>query len=264
MNKKTSDTNIFQEAIDMGYREESANLNGEEFFKVIEARRSIRVFLSDPIPEDVMYRCLDSALLAPNSSNLQPWEFYWVRSKKKKQQVVKACLSQPAAATAAEIVVCVARLDTWERNRKLMLEKLQQQESEGIKVPKAALHYYQKLVPMAYGQGPLGIYGPIKAVATNFLGIKNPTPREPKSFADMRVWAHKSCALACENLMLAMTASGFDTCPMEGLDSARMKNILNLSGKAEIVMAIGCGKRDVSKVYGPRVRFSKDLFVFEV
>ena len=35
----------------------------------------------------------------------------------------------------------------------------------------------------------------------------------------MAVWAHKSTALACENLMLSLRAYGYDSCPMEGMDS---------------------------------------------
>ena len=31
-------------------------------------------------------------------------------------------------------------------------------------------------------------------------------------------------ALACENLMLALRAYGYDSCPMEGMDSKRIKN----------------------------------------
>jgi nitroreductase len=53
----------------------------------------------------------DLALLAPNSSNLQPWTFYVVQNPAKKKQLVKACLGQLAAKTASELIVCVARTD---------------------------------------------------------------------------------------------------------------------------------------------------------
>ena len=57
-------------------------------------------------------------------------------------------------------------------------------------------------------------------------------PREPIGKWGMRIWAHKSTALACAHFMLAMRAHGFDTCPMEGLDSARVKRILGLPKEA--------------------------------
>jgi hypothetical protein len=41
--------------------------------------------------------------------------------------------------------------------------------------------------------------------------------------------------------------------------------MLNLPyGKAEVCMAISVGKRGVSGIYGPRIRFNRDLFVKEV
>ena len=39
-------------------------------------------------------KALKAALLAANSSNLQPWEFYWIKDEKKKEDLVKACFSQ--------------------------------------------------------------------------------------------------------------------------------------------------------------------------
>jgi nitroreductase len=77
----------------------------------------------------------------------------------------------------------------------------------------------------------------------------------------MRVWAHKSTALACENIMLGFSAFGFDTCPMEGFDSARVKKVLNLGRESEICMVISAGKRAKNGVYGPRIRFGKEQFV---
>ena len=64
-----------------------------------------------------MQDCLDLALLAPNSSNLQAWEFFWVKESRKRS-LSKACLSQPAARTAAELVVAVAKTNTWKDHSK--------------------------------------------------------------------------------------------------------------------------------------------------
>ena len=65
----------------------------------------------DEVPEDVILRCVDAAQVAPNSSNLQCWELHRVSDVTRKEQLVKACLSQPAAATAPELFVFVARPD---------------------------------------------------------------------------------------------------------------------------------------------------------
>ncbi len=86
------------------------------FNQALTARRSIRVFDGEPIPEEVMRDCLRDAVLAPSSSNLQPYELYWVRDAERRTRLAEACLGQPAASTAGELVVVVARRDLWDTN----------------------------------------------------------------------------------------------------------------------------------------------------
>ena len=257
----TLDTEIFEKVPDINYVETAIETNLKEFEKVVRSRRSTRVFSEEKIPEAVMRRCLELALLAPNSSNLQPWEFYWVRDGAKKQELARLCLGQPAATTAQELVVCVARRDTWKRNCKMMLKLFEKSETP---LPKAVLQYYQQLVPLAYGQGPFYLLGPIKKLFMHLLAWKKPSPRGPAGKADMRVWAHKSTALACQNLMLSLRACGYDSCPMEGIDARRIQKLLKLPRVAEVCMVISAGKRAEHGIYGPQLRFDNSLFVFEV
>lgn len=97
-------------------------------------------------------------------SNLQPWEFYWVRSPEKRKELDRLCMSQPAATTAAEIVIAVARTDTWRKNSKQMLEVFDSMAKKtGQKLPKPALDYYRKLVPFAYSVGWFSVLAPIQS-----------------------------------------------------------------------------------------------------
>lgn len=253
---------ILSETPELDYSEASDYFNPEAFTELVENRRSCRLYTEEKIPEDVMNKCLDLALLAPNSSNMQPWEFYWVRSKEKRKLLNYYCLNQPTVKTAAEMIVIVARRDTWKRNSALMLKAFSEQEG---KVPDSAIMYYKKIAPLAYNQGFLGWFGLIKRIAFNVIAIRKPMVRQPKSIADMRVWSNKSTALAAENLMLAFRAYGYDTCPIEGLDQRRIRRLLKLPyGKAEVCMAISVGKRTENGIYGPRIRFDRELFVKEV
>ena len=238
--------------------ESAPSIDKSEFIKTVKSRRSVRVYNDEPVKEKDMIECLELALLAPNSSNLQPWEFYWVRDASKKAKLAEYCLNQPAASTAQELVVCVARYDNWKINQERMLSLFNEKKDQ---VPKSAITYYKKIVPLAYNQGPLGLYGLIKKVVVFFRGLKHPTPREPGSYNDMKVWAHKSTALACENLMLSLRAYGYDSCPMEGMDSYKIKKLLELPRKAQITMVISAGKRADNGVYGSQVRFDSKHFI---
>jgi len=42
-------------------------------FDAIEKRRSVRKYLNEPVARAVIDKAIEAALLAPNSSNLQPW-----------------------------------------------------------------------------------------------------------------------------------------------------------------------------------------------
>lgn len=243
------------------HKEPAEKINKEEFIKTIKSRRSVRIYNDEPVLEKDMKECLELTLLAPNSSNLQPWEFYWVKSKDKKQKLVEYCLGQPAASTAQELVVAVARPDYWKVNQKRMLKILNEM---GEKVPKSAMTYYNKIVPLAYNQGFLSIRGYLKKIFMEIRGLQTPTPREPYNKKGMAVWAHKSTALACENLMLSLRAYGYDSCPMEGIDSARIKKLLGLSSPAEICMVVSAGKRAENGIYGKQLRFDSKNFIHEI
>ena len=238
------------------YIEEAVNINKDEFIKVVESRRSVRIYDDSKVNEEDMLKCLELSLLSANSSNLQPWEFYWVKDLDKKKKLIEYCLGQPAAATAQELVVCVARPDNWKINTRTMLDAFKDKE-----VPKAASTYYKKIVPLAYNQGFLGIIGLLKKISVFVIGLKKPIPREPTSFNDMKIWAQKTTALACQTLMLSLRAFGYDSCPMEGIDSFKIKKLLKLPKKAQICMVISAGKRASNGVYGKRFRLEKERFI---
>jgi len=239
--------------------EPAAKVDFAEFKKAVTSRRSVRVFTDEKIPEADVKECLELALLAPTSSNLQQWEFLWVRTTDTKEKLIEACFSQSAARTAAELIVCVARTGTWKDYRHQMMKLLSDTDA-----PKSARDYYQWIVPLVYTQGPLNLFGLLRSMLFWVVGWFRPVPREPSSKAGMRVWAVKSTALACENLMLALRAKGFDTCPMEGFDSRRVRRLFKIPRDAEIVMVIGAGRRADNGVYGPRLRFESKNFIREV
>lgn len=252
---------VFQQKLEIPGADKLQPVDPAEFEKVVRNRRSVRVYDGSPIPESVVRKCLELALLAPNSSNLQCWEFYWVRSEDKKKKLAQLCFNQNSARTAAELIVCVGRIDKVFPHARQMIKVLEQR---GQPVPKVVLDYYKKLVPFAYGTGPLSVLAPFKWLFFTALGFFRVMPREPLGKDDLRLWAAKSSALACENLMLAFSAHGFDTCPMEGLDSKRVKKLLGLPRSSVVTMAISAGKRKPEGVYGPRIRFPDSQFIFEV
>jgi nitroreductase len=227
--------------------------------EAIHYRRSVRIYDNEKsIDKTIVKKCIEQASLAPNSSNMQLWEFYHITSKDIIDKIAPFCFNQNAAKTAQQLVVFVVRKDLWKKRAKANLSfmdanfgannpKTKQSSRE-----KVARNYYGKIIPFAYADF-LGILGYFKFLITLIIGLFKPIYREVRK-SDMRIVAHKTCGLAAQNFMLSMAAEGYDTCPMEGSDTWRIKNLLGLPFASEVNMIVSCGIRKPEGVYGDRFR----------
>ncbi|WP_298144847.1 nitroreductase family protein [uncultured Acinetobacter sp.] len=235
------------------------DIDVENFRKVLQSRRSVRKFTDKTIPTDVLDACLDLALLAPNSSNLQPWTFYVVQDPTKKQQLIQACLGQLAAKTASELIVCVARTDRIDDMAKRNLSEFPLPQT-----PKFIKQYYT-FIPYNYKTGILNSLGHVRKIAFGVARKFNkPLPVSAFNASDAKLWATKTTALACENFVLALRAYGFDSCMMEGFDEPWVCKILDLNTAQYPIMVIAAGERAADGVFFPQYRFDRDLFIQKI
>jgi nitroreductase len=237
----------------------------KEFDKIVRIRRSVRRYKKTEINDDDVKDSILHASLAPNSSNLQLWEFYHVTSEKLMNRISEACFNQPAARTANQFVVIVTRKDLWNKRRIFNINTIKNKtlntSDKSLKNRDLALKYYKYLIPTIYKEF-FGLLGYIRYINAMIIGLFRPIYRQVTN-SDMRVVAHKSSALAAQNFMLSMTSKGYDTCPMEGFDSLRVKRILSLPYSSEINMVISCGIRDDDGVYGKQIRVPFDDIYFK-
>ncbi|MCC7464796.1 MAG: nitroreductase family protein [Saprospiraceae bacterium] len=228
------------------------------FEEIVHYRRSIRHYKALPIDPEKVKHCLELATLAPNSSNMQLWEFYHITDPEIIRKLAVACLNQGAAKTAQQLVVFVTRQDLYRKRAGDMLElsiqsTLQYSPEERVASRlRNRKRYYGFLMPFLYARF-FGLLGWFRLMVANVLGLFRPIVYQV-SENDMRVVVHKTCALAAQTFMLAMTNEGYDTCPMEGFDGRKARRILNLPFGAEINMIISCGIRDERGVWGERIR----------
>ena len=237
----------------------------KEFDKIVRIRRSVRRYKKTEINDDDVKDSILHASLAPNSSNLQLWEFYHVTSEKLMNRISEACFNQPAARTDNQFVVIVTRKDLWNKRRIFNINTIKNKtlnaSDKNLKNRDLAIKYYKYLIPTIYKEF-FGLLGYIRYINAMIIGLFRPIYRQVTN-SDMRVVAHKSSALAAQNFMLSMTSKGYDTCPMEGFDSLRVKRILSLPYSSEINMVISCGIRDDDGVYGKQIRVPFDDIYFK-
>ena len=231
--------------------------------EAIVYRRSVRKF--DPNKEidvNIVKKCIKNGVLAPTSSNLQLWEFYHIINKDLLKKISKICFNQPAASTAKQIVITVVRKDLWKLRSNQNIEFFNLNKKElSKKQYDSTQKYYKTVIPIVY-RDFLGILSIFKYIITNILGYFRVIYRQVKA-SDTRIVAHKSAALASQNFMISMAGFGYDTCPMEGFDSLKIKHLLKLNKNSEINMIIGCGIRLEEGVYGERFRIPFEEVYFK-
>ena len=235
-------------------------MDAAAFHELVDSRRSIRAFRPDAVPDAVLQRCLDSALRAPSSSNLQHWEFILIRDPEQKRRAAAICHDQRGAVSAPLIVAVVAHRRTWKRHATHVLATL---EARGI-LRKSQVRYWGRLVPLMYRNGPWGCFGVLKKLAGRLWSLAEPA-HNLLSRADLRVVAHKSTALAAATFMLALRAEGYDSCPLEGFDPWRAKAFLGLGPGAEVCMFLPVGRRaEEGAIWWDRVLVPREWVVREL
>lgn len=228
--------------------------------EVLNYRRSVRNYQTNNDLDTVKVKhCLQMSTLAPSSSNMQLWEFYHVTNKELIQKLAVASLGQSAVSTANQLVVFVTRRDLFrsrakqvlahERNNILLHSPADRHASRIKRVEM----YYGNVMPFIYARF-FGLLGLVRKVLTSSVSLFRPMFSNT-SECDQRIVVHKSCALAAQTFMIAMANEGYDTCPLEGFDSRRVKKLLNLPAGAEVNMIVSCGIRNGNKgIFGDRFR----------
>ncbi|MFC2018816.1 nitroreductase family protein [Chloroflexota bacterium] len=61
----------------------------DELLDLLRARRSIRRFKPDPIPNEYLEKMIEAARWAPSGANAQPWEFIIIKDPKTKQTMAE-------------------------------------------------------------------------------------------------------------------------------------------------------------------------------
>ncbi len=85
-----------------------------ELIDIIRQRRSIRKYKDKPIEEEKVKLILESGMLAPSRTNVQPWRFIVVTDQKIKNELAAAAYNQALVFRAPLAVVIVGILEAWE------------------------------------------------------------------------------------------------------------------------------------------------------
>ena len=80
-------------------------------YETIAARKSVRAFQKQDVPEDVLLRLLNAARMAPSARNRQEWRFVVVRDPATRMKLAETANNQRFVREAPVVIACCAETD---------------------------------------------------------------------------------------------------------------------------------------------------------
>lgn len=198
---------------------------GKAFSEVIRERRSVRTY--DPsftISKEEMTELLEEAILAPSSSNLQPWRFLVIDDQALKEKLLPIAFNQQQVVEASAVIAVLGDLESYK-----LAEKIYNRAYEAGYMPEDT--------KKAFVERTVGMYSKLsKEAVTKIVSTDG--------------------GLISMQLMLAAKAKGYDTVPMGGYDAAKFVEAFGINERYVPVMLIAIGK--ASKPGHPTVRLTVD------
>ncbi|SEU00762.1 nitroreductase family protein [Paenibacillus sp. NFR01] len=185
-----------------------------EFGKVIRDRHSVRKY--DPswvISNEEIQEILNEAILAPSSSNLQPWRFIVITDPEVKAKLLPVANNQQQVVDASATIAVLGDVHAYEN----------------------ADVIYESAIA--------------KGIMPSDLGLAM-AKRSREGYSSMPDQKRKEIALidgglVSMQLMLAAKARGYDTVPMGGFNPAAFRELFQIPERYETVMLIALGKAAV-------------------
>src|SRR5881394_1084133 len=155
--------------------------------EAILKRRAVKVFEPVEISDVIREQILNAARHAPSSFNMQPYQFYWIGSAKKRTAVANLCLGQVPAETASALVVAVADIGSLGATSQSQLEWMLSRSE----FSEAKIRDYErtaKIGRILFMPGPFGIFGAIKWGMFWLLNLWKVMGMPPLSRQDLFKW----------------------------------------------------------------------------
>ncbi|HWJ02293.1 MAG TPA: nitroreductase family protein [Verrucomicrobiae bacterium] len=199
--------------------------------EAILARRSIRKFKPDPVPDELILELLEGARLAPSGTNHQPWRFIVVKNEGLRQQIRLAAFNQRHTSEAPVLLVCCADLQTYARDTRRRIQELVD----------------------------AGVLGP--ETFDNYPGIDQ--TKDMETLKKMVPHAMLNVAIAMEHIALQAVSMGLGTCWVQLMKAKEIARILSLPENLVITALMPLGYPDGDPKPRPRVALEEIYQIVE-
>ncbi|MCA9579521.1 MAG: nitroreductase [Polyangiales bacterium] len=166
-----------------------------DFDEAVRARRSVRGFKPDPVPEEVIAACLELAQHTPSNCNVQPWRVY-LASGGARDRVRSAMLEEFAAGRFEQMEHPIDTFPGDYRKRQVA----------------CAVEMYGKM-----GVGRDDMQGRLDAHARNFALFDAPHVAVVCMHRSFGLGVALDVGMWVQTFMLALTSRGVGSCPQAAL-----------------------------------------------
>lgn len=174
-------------------------------FGAIEKRRAVKHYdAKHEMTQEEVDKLFDAVLFAPTAFNIQNWRFVVIKNKELREKIKAVAWDQEQVEDASLLIVLCADLKAWEKE------------------------------PVRYwAHAPESVQQFVLPAIDNYYRGKDQVQRDE---------AMRSCGIAAQTIMLAATAMGYDSCPMDGFDYEAVGKLINLPEDHVISMFVVVGK----------------------
>ena len=194
-----------------------------EFKDVIQQRRAVNFF--DPtqdVTDEQLKQIIETAALAPSSSNLQPWYVIVLRDKEQKERLKKVASNQTKITDAPVVLIILGDREGFKKGN----AGFEQAFAESVKAGQTNQEKYDGF-----------------ANAANLL--YGTSPERQVAFAS------KNAGFFAMSLMLATKDAGLDSHPMDGFDIDGVRKAFNIPDHYWIPLLLAIGHFDKTKTLLP-------------
>lgn len=216
------------------------SLSPEAFKDVVFARRSVKSYKAEQVPDDVLQSILQQTQRAPSSLNTQQYKAIVIRTDERKQALSDTMLgfNQQMVKDAGVSVIFLADLE-----------------------PVKGVEHIQKLYDLEEGSEGLKQFVPALPALVKYFsrdesveGLPDPgLGLEEIPAKTSEAWSYRAAGMAAQTFMLAATSYGLGSVPIEGFDAAKLRKAFDIPDRYGIPMVVAAGYEDTESGRGKHV-----------
>lgn len=197
-----------------------------ELLEVIQNRRSIRKFKPDEVPEEYIHQLIEAGRLAPSGTNLQPARYIVIKSEEARTKL-KDCTPLPFVSAAPAIIACCVDTNSITSTGERMKE---------LKEAQAFVDTPLNNTDENYNKGKQSI-----------------------DTASLKAYLNLNVAIAIDHITLRATDLGLGSCWVMMFDKEKVKALLNLEDRYDVLALLPIGYPDQTPKQRPRLDYNEVL-----